>query len=90
MKTLRLLTGALALVLLLLPLRATAENIGVTPDAWDYGDVLIGDSADMSFTLESLGPDTPLRVDMIRIMYDDSGSFHIVSITPAITFPHYL
>lgn len=88
MKTLRLLGGALALLFALLPLRATAENIGVSPESWDYGDVALGDSAVMSFTLESLGPDTELRVDMIRILYDDTGSFHIVSITPTIDFPY--
>jgi hypothetical protein len=90
MKPLRLFTGALALLLLLLPLRATAENIGVSPESWDYGDVTLGESEVQSFTIESLGPDTPLRVDMIRILDDASGSFHIVSITPTITFPHYL
>ena len=44
MKFTRLVIGAFAL-LLLLPLRVAAQNIGnVTPESWDYGEVVIGDS----------------------------------------------
>jgi hypothetical protein len=79
MKIRYLLGGACAL-LLLLPLRAVAENIAVDPIEWDYGEVELGESGSMSFTIESIGPVTALNVYGIY-MLDDSGAFQIASVT---------
>ena len=89
MKFTRSAIGACAL-LLLLPFQVAAQNIEVTPTTWDYGGVELGTSEPMSFIIESLGPDTELRVDVITILDDDIGVFDIASIIPEITFPHYL
>lgn len=94
MKPLRALgrIGAAALLLLLglLPLCVVAQSIAVTPESWDYAEVAIGESVVKAFTIASLGPDDELRVDIIRIVDDDSDAFRVVSIDPPITFPHYL
>lgn len=91
MKFTRLVTGAFALLLLvLLPLRAVAESIAVDPTSWDYGEVAVGDTEYMSSTITSMGPLTPLTVDGISIVYDTTDSFEISSITPEVTFPHAL
>jgi hypothetical protein len=77
----RYLLGGACALLLLLPLRAVAENIGnVTPDTWDYGEVELGASESMSFTFESVGPETALSLSGIY-MLDDSGAFEITSVT---------
>jgi len=84
----RYLLGGACALLLLLPLRAVAENILVDPMTWDYGEVEIGATEPMTFTITSMGPDTALRVDMILIMDDDTGSFE--ALTAEIDFPVYL
>lgn len=79
MKFTRLVIGAFAL-LLLLPIKVAAENIGnVEPTSWDYGEVELDSSESMTFSFESIGPVTALSVSGI-FMLDDSGAFQIVSV----------
>jgi len=86
----RLLTfAALALCLLLLPLRAAAETIYVDPLEFDYGEVMVTSDMVMEFTITSTAP-TPLTVSSIAIVYDADGYFSITDVTPGVTFPHSL
>jgi len=85
MKIRYLLGGACAL-LLLLPLKVTAENISPPdPASWDYGQVEIGSSAPMSWTFESLGPDNPVEFYGIVLLCDlqpcTDSEFEIGSVT---------
>lgn len=80
MKLTRLIISLFALMLLLLPMSVVAENIGVDPTSWDYGEVQVGDVETAVFTISSLGP-YDMIVDDIAIRYDVTGSFEITSIT---------
>jgi hypothetical protein len=71
----------LGLAMLATPLTASAENIDVTPASWDYGDVEIGTSSNMIFTITSVEL-MPLSVDIITIVDDATGSFFITSDVP--------
>jgi hypothetical protein len=55
----------------------TAENIDVIPDSWDFGNVLVGDMASTTFTVEA---DGPAAGDMsivygVDIVDDPAGAF---------------
>lgn len=90
MKIRTFITGACALLLLLLPLTVAAQNIQVDPMTWDYGEVELGASEPMSFTITSMGPDTKLRIDGIALADNESGAYEITSITPEPVYPMYL
>ena len=68
----------LGISVLAAPLTASAQNIDVDPLVWDYGDIVVGESATQIFTLTSEGP-TPLTIHLIEITDDASVSFTIVS-----------
>jgi hypothetical protein len=57
---------------------------------WDYGEVELGASEPMSFTITSMGPDTKLRIDGIALADNESGAYEITSITPEPVYPMYL
>jgi len=66
MRPIRFILGALVLMGLL-PLRAAAEDIQVTPMSYDYGDVAVGTTKSASFVLESLGPSS-LVISEVRVL----------------------
>lgn len=90
MKFTKLVIGAFALLLLLLPLRAVAESIDIDPWEWNYGEVEVGDTEDKTFTIESMGPDTELRIDGIVLVDNVTGAYEITEITPEPIYPIYL
>lgn len=63
------------------PLQAAAQGIDVTPSAWDYGEVEVGDSSTQDIRITSTAPE-PLTVTDVTIVDDASGSFSIVSDAP--------
>ena len=76
---------ALALVLgclvLVTPLGAAAQGIDVSPESWDFGDVLVGNSTIMVLTITNEGP-VPLTVTSISILDDPTLSFSIIGDAP--------
>jgi hypothetical protein len=74
-------SGFLVAVLgvLCLAAAAHAENIGVTPEDWDFGGVPVGDSAAMTLTMSSLGP-TPLMIMSVDILNDPTGAFSVADL----------
>ena len=45
-------------LLLAAPMAVYCQNIEVSPLSWDYGDVVIGETAAMEFSISSIGPST--------------------------------
>ena len=86
----KLFGGFLACAALFIPLTAAAETIQVDPLAWDYGEVDIGDSDVMVFTIQSIGPLTPLLIKRIVIEDDDTGAYELSEVIPDVILPHSL
>lgn len=78
-------TIALALVLgclvLVTPLGVAAQGISVSEYSWDFGDVLVGNSTVMVFTITSV-EQVPLTVSSVQIVDDATSSFSIVGDAP--------
>lgn len=45
-------------LLLAAPMAVYCQNIEVSPLSWDFGDVVIGETATMEFSISSIGPST--------------------------------
>jgi ELWxxDGT repeat protein len=54
----------------------TGQSIHVSPDSWSFGEVEIGSSDTMIFTMTNRSP-TPLRIYAAQIIEDATGSFEI-------------
>ena len=69
----------LGMALIAIPLRASAENIGVEPpEVLEFEGVDVGDSVTLPIVIMSLGP-TPLQIYSIHINDDGGGVFEITS-----------
>ena len=60
------------------PLSASTEDIEVMPEGWDYGDVRVGSSSTVIFTITSVGM-MRLSAESVTIVDDATGSFSITS-----------
>lgn len=79
-------TTLAVLVCLSASLSASTQDIEVTPEGGDYGDVRVGSSSTMIFTITSVGM-TPLSVESVTIVDDATGSFSITSAAQAARSP---
>lgn len=81
----RIKTIALALVVgclvLVTPLGAAAQGIDVSPESWDFGDVLVGNATIMVFAITSV-ESVPLTVHSVEIVDDATSSFSIIGDAP--------
>ena len=75
----------IGVVVLLMPLGASAENLSLDPEEVQFGDVQVGQSATQIVTLTSTD-DNDLVIYAIMIWDDSSESFEIISELP--TFPY--
>ena len=76
----------LGLVILAVPLVASAECIDVTPANWDYGDVEVGTSETQIFTILSCA-ESSVMLYIMEIVDDATGAFTIMSAPPPGVIP---
>jgi hypothetical protein len=81
MNRLTMLGLLIGLAVVAAPLIASAQNIDVTPEGWDYGNVKVGLSSTVIFTITCLEI-TPLTFESATIVDDATGSFSITSAAP--------
>lgn len=80
MNALKRMLSGVALLCLLWPFGAAAETMDVyPPGTYDYGDVVVGDSAEMTFSFTCTSA-TPVSIAEVTIDDDATGSFSVVAI----------
>ena len=65
------------LILFAFPAVVVAQTANVTPWGWDFGDVLVGETATKVFGIESLDPLTPVELGAIEIRNDPFSAFTV-------------
>lgn len=74
------------LALFLQPCITTAQEVLVTPESWDFGEVLVGESAEATFTMTS-DIDDDLRIFAVAFLPGEDPDFDVIGFSQPIGDP---